>query len=137
MIILTIFKEESMLMNSITKSITLFMCLEYLSCIIQMAILSNLLLVIATTMKEEVTSALLMFVEIIGCTHQLVLCIVTLLFVVIHSSIKCPCIGRKWDFVAIVSISCVAFCHALTWPLSWLAWAHLGTLVFSCHFSPQ
>ena len=39
------------------------MCLYYLSYMIQIAILSYLLLVIATTMKEEVTSALFILVN--------------------------------------------------------------------------
>ena len=88
------FKEESMLMNSIKKSMTLFMCLKYLSCMIHIVILMNLLLVIPITMKEEVISSLLILVIII-CIHLLIIIMGILSSFATQSSIKCPCIGRK------------------------------------------
>ena len=136
MFLAIILREERILMIYMIVPIILYMLPSLHNCTNLIVMWSNLLPLLVTIMKEEVIDALFMLL-IICCIHLLIICICLLPFAVTHSYTRCQCIGRKLGFVATVSISCVASCHALTWPLSWLAWAHLGTPVFSCHFSPQ
>ena len=111
-ILVTILKGERVIVNFIMNLMILFMCRYYLSCMIQVAILSNLLLVIATTMKEEVTSALLMLVIIIQI-HMLVKCMDVLIISIIQSSIKYTCIGRKLELKLVGSMHHDLFYQAL------------------------
>jgi hypothetical protein len=67
-------KEESMLMNALINLMILSMCLKFPNCMIQIFKLLNFLLVIATTMEEEVLSTLFMLLVMILCVYLLVMC---------------------------------------------------------------
>jgi hypothetical protein len=58
-------REESMPMNALINLMILFMCRKIPSYMIQLVTLLNSLLVIATTMKEEVINTLFMFLVMI------------------------------------------------------------------------
>jgi hypothetical protein len=58
-------REESMPMNALINLMILFMCQKNPSYMIQLVTLLNSLLVIATTMKEEVINTLFMFLVMI------------------------------------------------------------------------
>jgi hypothetical protein len=88
--LVTILKEESMLMNSLMNLIIPFMRQKFPSYMIQLVTLLNFLLVIATTMKEEVIRTLFMIQ-----VHPLMICNGILLLAVIYSYMKCQCIRIK------------------------------------------
>jgi hypothetical protein len=71
MVLITTLKEEIMLMNAIINLMILFICQNFPRCMIQIVILLNFSLVIATIIKEEVMSALYMKLIIISCTYLL------------------------------------------------------------------
>jgi hypothetical protein len=73
MILVTTLKEESMLMNSIINLMILYVFQKMSSYMIQLVTLLNVLLVIVTTMKEEVISTLFMFQVMIWCAHPLII----------------------------------------------------------------
>jgi hypothetical protein len=69
MILVTTLKEESILMNALIKLMMLFMCHKFPSCMIQMFILFNFLLVIAATMKEFIKYYLYASSNDMMCSH--------------------------------------------------------------------
>jgi hypothetical protein len=84
----------------------LFMCLNYLRLMILMVIWLDLLILLATTMKEEVMRGFIMLLIIISRKGLLLIYIGWLIFIVIHSYTKCLCIERKLDFVVITFVLC-------------------------------
>ena len=108
LILATIFREESMITIAMIILMILPICINFQSYTLLVVILSNLLLVLVTIMKEEVISVFSMFLIILSCKYLLIICIGICLFAVIFSIIKCQCIGRELNFVVAYSLLCVA-----------------------------